>query len=1079
MHTEHFSPGNRLFLSNMSTERSNMASTGDDSDQAIWKPSPPSPDSWKTWTYAEWNERLLEYCLARHDGADGTPVTRIAATPEELTLVVGDDSAAPEAVAERFVEVIRQELPPGRSFSGYCRDYVSYARQSKNPWTPESRDSPHFFAMLWFTCLVAYGYPDASEGFHNRITYLIFSKHDQLTQLPKIWRDFREWTHQQVHVGAPIYELVLPPEDTFRAVIGYSYFLAFPHQHDRHILAEVLAEARLVGIEPPVSLTLEALEKSRGRFSDGFKQDIDNLIEVFLEKGKDLRDSAFWRAVRQEAQRPSSERATSEHPSPGKVTIFAWWDSDELLRPYLACTRDWIPPSGLVKTPLDFTVGRFSHQVESNDSDNTAVVLERVLHDAGVVTGDAKRAVEQGILPLDSVTSDEFRLATGGSITGCTLALVREDLVESFIDTYGGSREESAFAGWFEIAGCNIRELDELPESMLDATMLLHTTDSQRPRFVGGLRTLSGNFYLLNTYLPKVRAPEAQGVELLVDSRRLACTQDPYENGSRGDWRLPRSLPLDQLNELLVEAQWKIRIGQYEITRATRCRGEVIKWNFSIRYRPVPTGSYWRETCARKMQPFEGPALEVPTGVTTQDPACVADLFSFDTTARWLGPGIGEISLTPRAAFQWLAVGPKNCPDFLVFVGDTTAPTLPDGGSSPDKSDRRHWRRAFTGGRVAAYVAQDRNYVPVSENRPIDAVYKRYRSAARLQNLKKGRQCRPTKLADGLPTKIWGVDRISDEAAVLGETLSILACNKSGVPLREIHDHVGRLTGTDSLHTLRQQIVRGWAESGAIDLLQRQDGRRTVVVARKPRFVVFRRGPTYLGTLLGLLPQSLEGELERVAKRLGVNLSWQRPANRLQPFAARISDTSGEDIRELSKALGYEDFELLDWSDSSKLPDHLQVKGDLRQDAPPDVYEREAQWCAIHLAFRRIPKDPGEIVVERRGHGKRAPIYVVLDRGNPIGWSYSRTWALLNASERGKQPPFKLTNDGILRTRGRSPLHLPLPLARLCAVVGMGLPGPELEKQGSHIDVKAYVYPFGPRLGQLVKAVIPSSWVRR
>ena len=151
MHTEHFSPGNRLFLSNMSTERSNMASTGDDSDQAIWKPSPLSPDSWKTWTYAEWNERLLEYCLARHDGADGTPVTRIAATPEELTLVVGDDSAAPEAVAERFVEVIRQELPPGRSFSGYCRDYVSYARQSKNPWTPESRDSPHFFAMLWFT----------------------------------------------------------------------------------------------------------------------------------------------------------------------------------------------------------------------------------------------------------------------------------------------------------------------------------------------------------------------------------------------------------------------------------------------------------------------------------------------------------------------------------------------------------------------------------------------------------------------------------------------------------------------------------------------------------------------------------------------------------------------------------------------------------------------------------------------------------------------------------------------------------------------------------------------------------------
>ena len=474
-------------------------------DQAIWKPSPPSAESWKMWAYAEWNERLLEYCLVRHDGADGTPVTRLAATPEELTLVVGDDAATADAVAKRFVEVIRQELPHGRSFSGYCLDYVSYARRS-NPWTPKSGDSPHFFAMLWFTCLVAYGYPDPSEGFHNRITYLIFSKHDQLTQLPKVWSDFRDWTHHQVCVGAPICELVLPPEDIFRTVIGYSYFLAFPHQHDRQILAEVLAEARLVGIEPPVSLTLKALEGSRGRFSDGFKQDLDNLVKVFLEKGKDPRDSAFWRAIRQEAQRPSFELATSEPPSSGEVTIFARWNDDELLRPYLACTQDWIPPSGLVKTPLDFTAGKFSHQVESNDSGGTATVLKKVLHDAGAVTGGSKRAVEQGILPLDSVASGEFQLATGGYITGCTLALVREDRVKPFIDAYGGSREESAFAGWFEIAGCNIRELDELPELMPDATTLLHTTDSQRPRFVGGLRTPSGAFYRLNTYLPKVRA---------------------------------------------------------------------------------------------------------------------------------------------------------------------------------------------------------------------------------------------------------------------------------------------------------------------------------------------------------------------------------------------------------------------------------------------------------------------------------------------------------------------------------------------------------------------------------------------
>ena len=114
------------------------------------------------------------------------PVTRLAATPEELTLVVRDDSSDSEAVAARLVEVIKQELPQGTSFSSYCLDYR--LRQPENPWTLECGDSPHFFAMLWFTCLVAYGYPDPNEGFHDRITYLLFGKHDQLTRLPETWR---------------------------------------------------------------------------------------------------------------------------------------------------------------------------------------------------------------------------------------------------------------------------------------------------------------------------------------------------------------------------------------------------------------------------------------------------------------------------------------------------------------------------------------------------------------------------------------------------------------------------------------------------------------------------------------------------------------------------------------------------------------------------------------------------------------------------------------------------------------------------------------------------------------------------
>ena len=415
---------------------------------------------------------------------------------------------------------------------------------------------------------------------------------------------------------------------------------------------------------------------------------------------------------------------------------------------------------------------------------------------------------------------------------------------------------------------------------------------------------MSGAYYRLNGYLPGVRAPDAKSVELLVGGRRLACTRDPVERGSAGDWRLPPSLSLAQVCELHVEAEWTIRIAGYEITRRSECRAALAAWNVSLDYRPVPSGNYWRETCAREMRRFDGPVAEVPTGVSTQDLTRVADLTNFDATARFLGPGRGEMSLTARKDFPWLAVGPKNRPDFLVFVGDPREPILLDGGLSPDKSDRRHWRRAFTDPRVIAYVARGREYVPVSESESVEAIYRAYRSSARSQSLESGRYCPPTNLDDVLPVQSWGVTRVSDEAAVLGEVFSLLANNTSGIPLREVHHHVDRLSGTRS-HGLRQQVVRGWTESGVIDLLQRQDGRRTVVVARRPRFVVFRRGPSYFGTLLGLLPRSLEGELERVAERLGVSLSWRRPANGLQPFAARVSNTTWHHLQELSRQLGF------------------------------------------------------------------------------------------------------------------------------------------------------------------------------
>src|SRR5688572_20747406 len=116
---------------------------------------------WSDWNYNYWNSQLVERWLCVDEQSDllVVPIDRIPAMPEQLALIVGADAAEANAVADAFITQVKKELPPGTSFCGYCDD---------GPWTPESTNPPHFFGMLWFTCLVAYGYPFVEGSFDNR-----------------------------------------------------------------------------------------------------------------------------------------------------------------------------------------------------------------------------------------------------------------------------------------------------------------------------------------------------------------------------------------------------------------------------------------------------------------------------------------------------------------------------------------------------------------------------------------------------------------------------------------------------------------------------------------------------------------------------------------------------------------------------------------------------------------------------------------------------------------------------------------------------------------------------------------------
>ena len=335
-----------------------------------------------------------------------------------------------DEIARAFADACLSNIPSGRSFYGFCGSELGRKRASAAPWTPKSPEPPYFFAMLWFTCLVAYGYPDAEGGFYDRLWGLIGNT-DSLQGLPDLWLEVWEWTYRRREAGEAIRILSLPPRDDFRTIIGESHFLAFPHKHDRRQIARVLVEADLVGFEPPITPVVSRLLAERGRFSQLFREDLDNFVSRFVDGGRDPRDSPFWRAVRQEALEPSYSASVGQARS-GATSILGVFD-DEGFLPLLGCTKTWSPPPGYCVQPLDSPIGAFEYYATAQDGGLEAV--HQVMFESIGLLGPGPRALmNQGVLVFQEDQSNEFYLVSGSDVSGADLALVRDNLLDAFTD---------------------------------------------------------------------------------------------------------------------------------------------------------------------------------------------------------------------------------------------------------------------------------------------------------------------------------------------------------------------------------------------------------------------------------------------------------------------------------------------------------------------------------------------------------------------------------------------------------------------------------------------------------------------
>jgi hypothetical protein len=1010
---------------------------------------------WAGWNYTYWNKELIDRWLYVSDGDEllSIPIDRIPATPEELSLLVGAQAGEATAVADAFIAQVKLELPPGRSFCGFC-DY--------GPWTPVCSYAPHFFGMLWFTCLVAYGYPAVDGSFDERIVAVLGRSHNYQC-LPQLWQDLAKWIQGRRAVGESVRELVLPPTSEHRRIIGHSHFLAFPNRRDRRTLATLLTEYGLVGFEPPLVPVVKALAAARKGFSKDFLEDLDDFQTRFA-RGEDPRDNAFWRAVRREALAPSTNTGRGSGVLSNRTALL-FLEDEQALRPIVGCHLDAELPEGF-ELHRSEELFPWPAYITGPDSDLQSAWLEAF--GAGhIVPLGTRKLIAQGVLILKESSGGQYDVVAGPDIHGCSRALVSSALIEHFVNTFPGRtgvpRVQSAvIGGWFEVDGCEIRQLDEPPAGLLGVTQLLRTMQPPSVSYVGGLKTTDG-FLFVPGFLPTIRLPGALSVEVVEtgDDSVHPCV----ESADRpGDWNIPATLK--RHGTLTVRAAWAMPIAGGSVNRTAHSSLVLVADLIQDDYRGKPSGHYFVESSSEPESDVAS-CREVPLGMSTLDSERSADLLEFDASARFLGPGLGQMALQPTPGFDWLVVGAKKNPELLVFVGNEKNPTQPVQARSSSKGGQRHWRRGFEARRKLVRLLDGR-FVGLPDApttvRQAYSLYKRHRVETDVE----------------CPTASIDTHREEDVAGTLtdsttwraADVIATLASRRSRLTYPEVRDALKATLGRDDPIEL-QQILRGWAECGAIDLLRSARVSRFAIVPRSPRFVLVRRGAEVEATLVGLTTSVRRRQIDRVVSRCAPTFTRELlPPTGLQPSTLRIR-CDEHIVEAIRREASLPESEWLDWPRGSAFPPALDVSAArdalLRTD-PPDSYRFDADWDWSEGSFYRGRRDTDELSLERRAHADASVIYVLTRRDEVLLWTHSRTWALLEAYAIRGIAPFA-HRCGLLTSRGRAPVHLPLPLGRLCVVIGQALPGPTL---GS--GQMRYHYPFGQRLFGLAERVIPPDW---
>jgi hypothetical protein len=421
---------------------------------------------WQVWSLQDWNEAIFGHFFTSDEESDAA-LSRLLVTKEELRRVTGDESASPEEVRERFLDIFRRARPRlNRALTDFDR--------SKDERTSSV---PPFLIYLMFTCFVA----SADEqvltigDFRRRLCELLqdpSGTHYPLEGLPRLWERFRDWLHHQRGQGMPFRELVLP--DPGRYVrIGYSARLAFPNRRDRLKLIQILSAFSL-DENPLVEEILKSIGRALSEFSEAFCLTYDDFRTAYAAGKLDLYGHPFWSVVQETL---ALNRFASGERGERCVVLRLLLDADEVgvARLYiLSRSPDTIrrhPDIRFCETDTGMEDYRFVVTMETEDAQGIDRAVRQFLQGRladflpSFKTSASSRAVADGLLIFGYNDYGQRELAVSLPEEGDLIAFVRTDLTALFLDALQRSnrgtvwKTESGYEGWDHVGGFSSRDL--------------------------------------------------------------------------------------------------------------------------------------------------------------------------------------------------------------------------------------------------------------------------------------------------------------------------------------------------------------------------------------------------------------------------------------------------------------------------------------------------------------------------------------------------------------------------------------------------------------------------------------------